>query len=52
METMHGVSATFAQSVDVRETFEGKTVWEGVLHSVRPHRSSDGDPRLRVVLAD
>jgi hypothetical protein len=29
---MHGGSAQLAQSVPVRETFEGKTVWEGVVH--------------------
>jgi hypothetical protein len=29
---MHGGSARLAQSVPVRETFEGKTVWEGVVH--------------------
>jgi hypothetical protein len=29
---MHGGTATLAQSVPVRETFEGKTVWEGVVH--------------------
>jgi hypothetical protein len=32
VEGMHGGSAQFAQSVPVRETFEGKTVWEGVVH--------------------
>src|SRR5437588_12654739 len=32
VENMHGGSATLAQSVPVRETFEGKTVWEGVVH--------------------
>ncbi len=32
VERMHGGSATFAQSVPVRETFEGKPVWEGVVH--------------------
>jgi hypothetical protein len=32
IENMHGGSATLAQSVPVRETFEGKTVWEGVVH--------------------
>jgi len=31
-ERMHGGSATLAQSVAVRETFEGKPVWEGVVH--------------------
>src|SRR2546423_9281944 len=29
---MHGGTATLAQSVPVRETFEGKQAWEGVVH--------------------
>src|SRR6202047_907694 len=32
IENMHGGSAKFPQSVPVRETFEGKPVWEGVVH--------------------
>jgi hypothetical protein len=32
IEQMHGGSAQFAQSVPVREIFEGKPVWEGVVH--------------------
>src|SRR4051812_4993062 len=32
VQKMHGGTATLAQSVPVRETFEGKTVWEGVVH--------------------
>jgi hypothetical protein len=32
VEQMHGGSAQLAQSVPVRETFEGKPVWEGVVH--------------------
>jgi hypothetical protein len=32
VEKMHGGTATLAQSVPVRETFEGKAVWEGVVH--------------------
>jgi hypothetical protein len=32
VEHMHGGAATFGQSVPVRETFEGETVWEGVVH--------------------
>jgi hypothetical protein len=32
VERMHSGVATLAQSVPVRETFEGKTVWEGVVH--------------------
>jgi hypothetical protein len=31
VERMHGGTAAFAQSVPVRETFEGKSVWEGVV---------------------
>ena|SRR5271169_4343392 len=32
VERMHGGTATLAQSVPVREIFEGETVWEGVVH--------------------
>lgn len=32
VERMHGRTATLAQTVPVRETFDGKTVWEGVVH--------------------
>src|SRR6202790_4990264 len=32
VESMHGGTATLAQSVPVRETFEGQPVWEGVVH--------------------
>jgi hypothetical protein len=32
IETQHGGTATLAQSVPVRETFKGSTVWEGVVH--------------------
>jgi hypothetical protein len=32
IEQMHGGSAALAQSVPVREAFEGKPVWEGVVH--------------------
>ena len=32
IESQHGGKATLAQSVPVKETFEGKTVWEGVVH--------------------
>jgi hypothetical protein len=32
VERQHGGTATFAQSVPVKETFEGKTVWEGIVH--------------------
>jgi hypothetical protein len=32
VERKHGGSAQFARSVPVRETFEGKAVWEGMVH--------------------
>jgi hypothetical protein len=32
IENMHGGTATLAQSVPVREAFDGKPVWEGVVH--------------------
>src|SRR5216684_1738298 len=32
VESMHDGSATLAQSVPVRETFDGTLVWEGVVH--------------------
>src|SRR5882762_2166702 len=32
VQSMHGGTTTLAQSVPVRETFEGKPVWEGVVH--------------------
>ena len=32
VERMHTCKATLVQSVPVSETFEGKTVWEGVVH--------------------
>jgi hypothetical protein len=35
VERMHGGTAAFAQSVPVRETFEGKSVWEGVVQISR-----------------
>lgn len=32
VQNMHGGTAMLAQSVPVRETFDGKSVWEGVVH--------------------
>ncbi len=32
VQNMHGGTATLAQSVPIRETFDGKPVWEGVVH--------------------
>jgi hypothetical protein len=32
IEFQHGGTATFVEAVPVTETFQGKTVWEGVVH--------------------
>jgi hypothetical protein len=32
VESQHGCTATLTQSVPVKETFGGKTVWDGVVH--------------------
>jgi len=35
VEAQHGCTATLIQSVPVKETFEGKTVWDGIVHVFR-----------------
>lgn len=32
VEHQHGGTAAVVQSVPVKETFDGKTIWEGVVH--------------------
>ncbi len=32
IESQHGGTATHVQSVPVKETFVGQTVWEGIVH--------------------
>src|ERR1700730_14129431 len=32
IEAQHGGTATLVQAVPVKETFEGQTVWDGVVH--------------------
>jgi len=32
IETQHGGVASFVQSVPVKETYNGRTVWDGVVH--------------------
>jgi hypothetical protein len=32
VESQHGGTATLVQAVPVKETFDGKTVWDGVVH--------------------
>jgi hypothetical protein len=47
VESQHGCTATLAQSVPVKETFGGKTVWEGVVHVFR----IDGHPKAKKAYA-
>ena len=35
VESQHGCPATLVQAVPVKETFDGKAVWEGVVHVFR-----------------
>jgi hypothetical protein len=51
VEGMHGGSARLAQSVPLRETFQGKPVWEGVVHVFDLTDHPDRYPRLCLVLA-
>lgn len=44
VELQHACHATFAQTVPVRETFQGAPVWEGVVHVF----NIDDHPRLPV----
>jgi hypothetical protein len=37
VEAQHGCTATLVQSVPVKETFDGKTVWEGIVHVFTVH---------------
>ena|SRR5208283_4938553 len=37
IESQHGCTAEFAQSVPVKETFDSKTVWEGIVHVFKIH---------------
>jgi len=32
VESQHGGTATFVETVAVKETYEGKTVWDGTVH--------------------
>lgn len=32
VERLHGGTATLTQSVPVKETFQGVTVWDGIVH--------------------
>ena len=51
---IHGVETTHVSSVPVKETFQGKTVWEGIvevfdLHNIpQPVLSMLGRARLRI----
>jgi hypothetical protein len=52
IERMHRGSAQLTQSLPVRETFEGKPVWAGVVHVFDLTGHPDRDSSLRLVLDD
>jgi hypothetical protein len=47
VESRHGCTATLVQSAPVKETFDGKTVWDGIVHVFR----IDGHPQARKAYA-
>ena len=47
VENQHGCTATSIQSAPVNETFDGKTVWDGIVHVFR----IDGHPKARKAYA-
>jgi hypothetical protein len=47
VEAQHGCTAMLIQSVPVKETFDGKTVWDGVVHVFQIH----GHPQARKAYA-
>jgi hypothetical protein len=48
VETQHCCTATLAQSVPVKETFGGKTVWEGIVHVFK----INGHPKANQALSN
>lgn len=44
---LHGVESTHVESVPVKETFQGRTVWEGIVEVFEPH----GHPKAHKVYA-
>jgi len=47
VESQHGCTASFLQTVPVKETFGGKMVWEGIVHVFR----IDGHPKANKAYA-
>jgi hypothetical protein len=52
VENMRGGTATLAQTVPVEETFEDKSVWEGVVHVFDLAGRPEGDACLHLGIAD
>src|ERR1019366_5300155 len=44
---LHGVEATHVQSVPVKETFQGETVWDGIVEVFELH----GHPKAKTAYA-
>ncbi len=45
---LHGAKATYLESVPVKETFQGQTVWDGVVEvfSLKGHPKTDSNLRM------
>ncbi len=52
VEWQHGCTATFVQSVPVKEAFEGKTIWDGVVHVFQINGAPQGQQSLCLVIPD
>jgi hypothetical protein len=47
VESQHGCTAMFVQTVPIKETFSDKTVWEGIVHVFKVY----GHPKARKAYA-
>jgi hypothetical protein len=52
VESQHGCTATLIQSVPIKETFDGKTVWGRCRPRFSNPRSSQGQQSLCLVITD
>ena len=50
IKRLHGVESVHLESVPIKESFQGKTVWEGNRGSIRAKEPSKGPKNLRMGL--
>jgi Protein of unknown function (DUF1524) len=51
VEQMHNCQATFLENAAASEWFQGKPVWQGIVHIFRADRAPHGYPLLCVILS-